>query len=175
MFRIKASKLLDDEHKLPILPDDIRNWIEVARPIVNGMPRNFLIAPFWEDVYNDNHSDIMIVNGRQTFKSTFCTDVLAYQATHQESVEVCYVTHDEISLRSFSNQRLKIETFMRNHILKKFLRHGTGTATFGEETRSIFIGLGQFNLILGQKQGPADSNYKPTIWRYVHLTPGNIP
>lgn len=128
MFRAKIEKLFEREPTLPVLPAGILDWIVSARPIVDGHYRDFMLAPFWEDVYNDNNSDIMILNGRQTFKSTFCTDLLAFEATTHNGVQVCYVTHNETNLRAFSKQRLRVGTFLQNKILKQFPRNGIGNS-----------------------------------------------
>jgi len=117
---------LADTVTLPNLPDDPLKWIDKARPIVDGHWRTFLLAPFWLDIYNDHHWDVMIVAGRQVFKSTYCTDLLAWEATRRGGVEVCYVTHDMDSLSAFSNQRMRVSTFEENEILALFPRHGTG-------------------------------------------------
>ena len=67
---------LDDEEELPVLPTDVKQWINVARPYVEGQQnrRTFLTIPFWEEIYEDKTQDIMVVAGRQVYKSTFATD-----------------------------------------------------------------------------------------------------
>jgi len=117
---------LEDSVELPVLPNDPLKWIDKARPIVDGIVRNFLLSPFWLDIYNDHHWDVMIVAGRQVFKSTYCTDLLAWEATRKAGVEVAYVTHDQDSLTAFSNQRMRVGTFEENEVLALFPRHGTG-------------------------------------------------
>jgi len=98
-------------------------WIDCARPQVEGKERNFLIAPFWIPIYNDLHDYIMVIGGRQIFKSTACTDFIAAESTVNSGIQVCYVTHDEKNLSAFSKQKLKIGTFLLNPVLSKFLRH----------------------------------------------------
>ena len=78
--------------ELPDLPRHPLKWIEEARPKVEGRPRNFLVAPFWEDIYNDFNNNKMIIGGRQIFKSTYTTDILAYESTTRNNAQVCYVT-----------------------------------------------------------------------------------
>jgi len=118
---------LDEEVQLPNLDfTDPLKWIDRARPIVDGVTRNFLLSPFWLDIYNDYHWDLMIVAGRQVFKSTYCTDLLAWEATRRMGVEVAYVTHDQESLTAFSNQRMRVGTFEENEILAQYPRHGLG-------------------------------------------------
>lgn len=114
--------------KLPQLPKDILEWIYVARPIVEGKPRSFLAIPFWEEIYKDKYSFEMITGGRQTYKSTYITDMLAYQATTRPDVQVCYVTFSQTSQTSFSRQKLQNGTFSQNLILAKFPRNKLGNA-----------------------------------------------
>jgi hypothetical protein len=117
---------LQEVISLPSLPQDPLQWIDKARPIVDGQWRNFLLSPFWLDIYNDHHWDVMVLAGRQVFKSTYCTDMLAWEATRRPGIEVAYITHDQDSLSAFSNQRLRVGTFEENEVLALFPRHGTG-------------------------------------------------
>jgi len=111
---------------LPVLPKNIISWIKEARPVVDGKKRNLEHLPFWVDIYNDNHWDVMIVAGRQVFKSTFCTDICAHGVTTEGGVQVAYVVDDDNRLSAFSNQRMRVGTFEQNPKLMKFPRHGTG-------------------------------------------------
>jgi len=121
--KIIAQKYLQQNQRLAALPSNIMEWINHARPQVEGKKRNFLIAPFWIPIYNDSHDYIMVIGGRQIFKSTACTDFIAAESTVNSGIQVCYVTHDEKNLSAFSKQKLKVGTFMQNPILSKFLRH----------------------------------------------------
>ena len=112
--------------ELPDLPRHPLKWIEEARPKVEGRPRNFLVAPFWEDIYNDFNNNKMIIGGRQIFKSTYTTDILAYESTTRNNAQVCYVTFDDINKAGFSRQKLQIGTFESNPILSQYPRHGVG-------------------------------------------------
>ena len=67
------------DNPLPKLPKDILDWIEDARPLVDGYERHLEFLPLWQDIYKDNHWNIMITAGRQVFKSTYCTDLLAWE------------------------------------------------------------------------------------------------
>lgn len=111
---------------LPILPTNTIEWIEEARPNIGRVHRNFDLSPFWYDIYQDNHPNIMVVAGRQTFKTTFCTDKIGNAGTAYNRVEVGYVTDSEAHLSAFSKQRLRVETFQQNPILRQFLRHDRG-------------------------------------------------
>jgi len=108
---------------LPELPTNILEWVDKARPTVGYTTRNWDLTPFWYEIYEDNAPNIMIVAGRQTFKTTFCTDVIGCYATSMSRSEVCYVTDNEPHLSAFSKQRLRIETFLQNPIPRQFLRH----------------------------------------------------
>ena len=90
----------EDSIELPTLPEHPLKWIEEARPKVEGKLRNFLVAPFWEDIYNDFNNNKMIIGGRQIFKSTYTTDILACEATTKAGAQVCYVTFDDINTRT---------------------------------------------------------------------------
>lgn len=125
-----AKKILSNnvyqKKRLPQLPRDIINWIRVARPQVDGRERSFLVVPFWVPIYKDSHNVVMVIGGRQIFKSTACTDFIAAEATAYPGVQVCYVTHDEKSLAAFSRQKLQVGTFRQNLNLEKFPRHRFG-------------------------------------------------
>ena len=118
-----AIDYLERNNKPDSLPKKITEWIKVARPRVEDKERNFLTCPFWIPIYNDPHNYQMIMGGRQIYKSTTCTDFIAYVATTNPGVQICYVTHDQGSLSAFSKQKLKIGTFLVNPVLSKFLRH----------------------------------------------------
>ena len=123
-FVIDSTASVSDE--LPILPTDPMKWIEEARPIVEGKPRSFLIAPFWDDIYRDNNTHKFIIGGRQIFKSTYTTDILAHETTAFPKSQVCYVTFDDVNKAGFSRQKLQYGTFEPNPKLKQFSRHLLG-------------------------------------------------
>ncbi len=108
------------------LPSNPLEWIEKARPIVDGKTRSFLIAPFWREIYLDNYHSKIIVGGRQIFKSTYITDILACEATSAPGIQVGYVTFDQLNLNGFSKQKLQIGTFSQNPLLSKFPRNKLG-------------------------------------------------
>ncbi len=119
----KETESIYNLEELPKLPINILDWIEVARPTVGKIVRNFDLSPFLRDIYEDNSPNIMIVAGRQTYKTTLCTDFIANYATANPRSEVCLVTDNEAHLSAVSKQRLRIETFLQNPILRQFLRH----------------------------------------------------
>jgi len=122
-YHKKIAQNHQSKKDLKDLPKDILSWIDVARPKVEGKKRSFLIAPFWVPIYKDQRDHIMIIGGRQIFKSTACTDFIAAAATSESGIQICYVTHNKESLSAFSGQKLRIGTFLTNPVLKKYLRH----------------------------------------------------
>lgn len=127
-----ANKYLQDKNggarriQLPTLPQDILEWIRVARPKVDGKERTFLSAPFWIPIYRDPSDFKMVIGGRQIYKSTATTDFLAHYATAYPGTQVCYVTYDEKSLSAYSRQRVQVGTFSQNPVLARFPRHQMG-------------------------------------------------
>jgi hypothetical protein len=122
----KLDEKLGLSNGLPQLPTNLLEWIEKARPIVEGRPRSFLPFPFWKEIYGDEYSFKMIIGGRQIFKSTYITDVLVSEATSVHGGQGCYVTFSQQSMTSFSRQKLQNGTFIQNHILSQFLRRKMG-------------------------------------------------
>lgn len=108
------------------LPTNPLEWIEKARPIVEGKSRTFLTAPFWRDIYLDDYHSKIIVGSRQIYKSTYISDILACEATSTPGIQVGYVTFDQPNLTGFSKQKLQIGTFSQNPILSKFPRNKLG-------------------------------------------------
>jgi len=124
LYTSRTGDIIDLE--LPKLPRNIMDWIAFARPTVGYTVRRWEETPFWEQIYNDNHPDIMVVAGRQTYKTTFCTDLLGCYATSRPRSEICLVEDNEAHLSAVSKQRVRIETFLQNPILRQFLRHDRG-------------------------------------------------
>ncbi len=79
--------------------------------------------PYWIDIYEDNHPNIMAKCARQTFKTTTCTDLIGCASTSNEGVEVSYVADNHAHRGAFSKQRLRRETFLANDTLRQFLLH----------------------------------------------------
>jgi len=115
-----------DTQTFPNLPTEIILWINTARPLVEGKTRTFLTIPFWLHIYLDTHNSKMIIGGRQIYKSTYITDVLAFEATSAPGIQVGYVTYDQPNLTGFVRQKLQIGTFSINPILSQFPRTRTG-------------------------------------------------
>ena len=108
------------------LPTNPLEWIEKARPVVEGKKRTFHNAPFWRDIYLDNHHSKIIVGGRQIYKSTYISDILACETTSTPGIQAGYVTFNQYNLSGFSKQKLQIGTFSQNPILAKFPRNKLG-------------------------------------------------
>lgn len=106
---------------VPLLPTNILEWIRLHRPYVAGKARNFDLEPFWLQPYRDNHPDIMMVNGRQTYKTTFSTDIIGCASTSMSNIEIGYIVDTEVHRLAYSKQRLRRETYLENEDLKKFL------------------------------------------------------
>lgn len=131
----KLQYLIDQENEareianLPPLPQDILEWMRVARPIIDGAKQDFRAGPMWIPIYLDNHPDVMVVGGRQIWKSSYTTNLMGHKATTKGSAEVQYVNHDGPSLSAFSNQRLRQGTFADNPRLKIYPKRGTGSVS----------------------------------------------
>lgn len=119
----ELQKIANRNGSLPEFPDDMIDWVYEARPYIGTIKRDFRLTPFWMPIYRDGSHFQMVMGGRQIYKSTFCTDMIAATATQNPASQVCYVTYDESSLSLFSKQKLRIETFLVNGKLCRFLRH----------------------------------------------------
>lgn len=106
------------------LPTDNLEWIKQARPFVGKVKRNFEWEPFWLAVYKDKAPNIIVVNGRQTFKSTFGTDIIGCYVTSHDSVEVTYVADRDDRASAWSKQRFRKDTMLGNKLLRSYLMHG---------------------------------------------------
>lgn len=121
----KHHKFFEKKEELPVVPDDILDWIEQVRPKAEGRRR--VIMPPWRDIYNDQSYDKFILGGRQIFKSTYTTDVLAFEATSMKNAQLVYCTYDEPNKTGFSRQKLQVGTFAGSDILMKFPRSKLGS------------------------------------------------
>jgi len=106
------------------LPSDVIAWINKARPYVGKVKRTFEWEPFWIDVYQDKSPNIVVVNGRQTFKSTAGTDIVGCYVTSHDNVEVTYIVDREDRVSAWSKQRFRKDTMLRNPALVNFLPQG---------------------------------------------------
>lgn len=120
----KQANTTDKKSTTPQLPTNNLEWIEKYRPYVGKVKRSFEWEPFWVDVYRDKSPNIVVVNGRQTFKSTFGTDIIGCYVTSHDNVEVTYVVDREDRVSAWSKQRFRKDTMLRNEHLAPFLMHG---------------------------------------------------
>ncbi len=146
------GKDLVPREELPVLPTDILDWIREVRPKAEG--KNRVIMPPWRDIYNDNFNNKMIVGGRQIFKSTYTTDVLAFEATTQKNSQLVYCTYDDINKAGYSRQKLQIGTFDGSDQLKKFPRNRLGNvgeiSLRNDSTIYITTDHGQYHHVEGK-------------------------
>ena len=122
--RTKKWKNQNQTSTVTNLPADNLKWIKQCRPYVGKFKRNFEWEPFWVDVYKDKSPNVVVVNGRQTFKSTFGTDIVGCYVTSHDNVEVTYVVDREDRVGAWSKQRFRKDTMLRNDLLSPFLMHG---------------------------------------------------
>ena len=106
------------------LPTEPLQWIKESRPYVGKVKRDFSWEPFWVDVYKTRNPNVVVVNGRQTFKSTFGTDIIGCYVTSHDNIEVTYVVDREDRAAAWSKQRFRKDTMLRNKMLTPFLMHG---------------------------------------------------
>ena len=109
---------------LPKLSTNVLDWIKENRQWVGGIKRTFDWEPFWIEPYEDNHPNIIIKNARQTFKTTFGTDILGCYATSHRNAEITAILDTDERLQAFSEKRLRHDTYLVNSILKQFLPYG---------------------------------------------------
>lgn len=102
-------------------PKDFVKWSLSVRQIVEGKDRSFLICPFWEKIYKDSSSQIIVIGGRQIFKSTYCSDRLAYLTSTRDNCQVVYVCPDEQNLSAFSKAKFRTGCLKNNPKLRAFV------------------------------------------------------
>ncbi len=102
------------------LPEGINllDWTQMMRPTIDGEPYSFLPYPMWRDIYEDEAHQIMVMAGRQVFKSTWFANMLAKLATTQKESVGIYGTYDDISLSGFSTQKYREQTINKNPIMR---------------------------------------------------------
>jgi hypothetical protein len=107
-----------------LVPDNLLDFIREFRPRIGKKPLNFDKDPFWIEPLLDEHPHQMYVNGRQTYKTTNCSSLIAKVALNKPGSEVTYVADDDNHRSAFSEQRLRQETFMANPKMERYLPHG---------------------------------------------------
>ena len=127
-FRLGNAEKRLDEIKAQALPDNVPDnlldFIKDFRPMIGRKPLNFKQDPFWKEPLLDPHPHQMYVNGRQTYKTTNCSSLIAKIALNKPGCEVTYVVDDENHRSAFSEQRLRQETFIANPKLERYLPNG---------------------------------------------------
>lgn len=103
------------------IPTDFLTWIKEIRPNVEGNQRSFLLCPFWKVLYDSLPQKMMIMGGRQIFKSTFITDCMAYCATAFPNSTIVFVTFDNNNRDAFSNRKFRQGCIENNPILKNLV------------------------------------------------------
>lgn len=132
MERFKALKqravslgmMTPDDEGAVLIASNILDWISKFRPLIGAEPQNFDLAPFWIDVLLDPHPNISCTNGRQTYKSTNAANIVGYYSTTTRRKEISYIVDNEERKASFSEKRLREDTFLSNETLQHFLPHG---------------------------------------------------
>jgi len=102
------------------LPEGINlmDWTLMMRPTIDGEPYSFLPYPMWRDIYEDEAHQIMVMAGRQVFKSTWFANMLAKLATTQKESVGIYCTYDDISLSGFSTQKYREQAINKNALIR---------------------------------------------------------
>jgi len=156
MFRKKAAKLIPLKPVLPILPDyrgmNLVDWTLKARPIVNGLKRNITYTKFWEDIYYDNITRLLILAARQVWKTTAATDFAIWYITTKFAKEIAYIVDTEARLSASSKQRFRDGTIEQNPNLKQFIEE-MNYSTISTKLKSTLYMLtdqGGFNKIEGK-------------------------
>jgi hypothetical protein len=127
-IKIKKMKRNNQNLLLPDVPIDIISWIEAVRPTIGGNPQNFLLAPFWKDIYTCEAPQKFILGGRQIFKSTYISNMILFETTTKRNSQICYISFNDKNKDTFSKQKMKNEAIIGNKILSKFVKKGAGNS-----------------------------------------------
>jgi len=102
------------------LPEGINlmDWTLMMRPTIDGEPYSFLPYPMWSDIYEDEAHQIMVMAGRQVFKSTWFANMLAKLATTKKESVGIYGTYDDVNLSGFSTQKFREQTINKNPLIR---------------------------------------------------------
>jgi len=106
------------------IPDNLLDFIKQFRPKIGKKPLNFDKDPFWKEPLLDEHPHITFINGRQTYKTTNASSLIAWVLLRYPGCEVTYVADDDNHRSAFSEQRLRQETFIANEKMARYLPHG---------------------------------------------------
>ena len=111
-------------NKVDTVPDNLLDFIKEYRPRIGRKPLNFDKDPFWREPLLDDHLHVTFVNGRQTYKTTNSSSLIAWIALNKPGSEVTYVADDDNHRSAFSEQRLRQETFLANPKMARYMPHG---------------------------------------------------
>ena len=127
-FRLrKIEEKLNEIRKKALpdsVPDNLLDFIKEFRPKIGKKPLNFDKDPYWIEPLLDEHPHITFVNGRQTYKTTNASSLIAWVALAKPGSEVTYVADDDNHRSAFSEQRLRQETFIANDKMARYMPHG---------------------------------------------------
>lgn len=88
--------------------------------------RNFDYELFWELIYKDLSPQMALVNARQSWKSTFGTDIIGCFTTSKKT-EAMYIVDIINRLTVWSKKRFRGDTLEDNELLRLFLIHGVAS------------------------------------------------
>jgi len=117
---IKSIKRKQTVRQLPKLTTNLWEWSTTVRNNIGDESRNFNYELFWELVYKDTSPQMAVVNARQTWKSTFGTDIIGCYTTSKKC-ESLYIVDIANRLSTWSKQRFRKDTLQDNDILRQFL------------------------------------------------------
>jgi hypothetical protein len=117
-------KQKQEQGKVDVVPNNLLDFIRDFRPKIGRKDLNFRQDPFWREPLLDEHPHMMFVNGRQTYKTTNASSLIAWVALSKPGSEVTYVADDDLHRSAFSEQRLRQETFISNPKMEAYLPHG---------------------------------------------------
>jgi len=124
---------------LPKLHNNDYDWAVHDRKFIGRNVRKWDLIPFYTEIYLDNHPNKTVRAGRQTHKTTYCSDKVGSKATRNEGKEVTYVADNEAHKSAFSRQRFRRETMLANDNLKQFLPYGSRAAVDTIELQNFSV------------------------------------
>ena len=110
--------------ELPVLTSNLWEWVTTVRKLMGKKPRDFKLEKYWEDIYQDTSSQMVLAFGRQTWKTSFFTDIIGCYATSTPGCEILYIVDRPDRLALVSKQRIRKEVFLDNPNLTQYLIHG---------------------------------------------------
>jgi len=96
---------------LPILTSNLWEWSTTQRKYMGKRLRDFKLEKYWEDIYKDESSQMVLAFGRQCWKTSFFTDIIGCCATSTPGSEILYIVDRPDRLALVSKQRIRKEVF----------------------------------------------------------------